>query len=322
MSLWDEYSESFTYPNGRQIIHYDDAQRTVAHARTLRRVGLKVRRGRIPRQIYPKTIEMEYAKAMILHIDRAKHALTPLNDALAGLIASARAERGDRFDANETSRVRELIGKARDALTQATRPSEVETLATSFGMRTQAFNKVQLGRQVRAALGADVFASDHRINTILDHFVSENVALIKSIPSQVVDQIEGIVNRGFTNGMLSSDLAEEIDRRFDVGESRARLIARDQVGKLYGQTNAYRQQDLGITAFIWRTAGDERVREEHADLDGEQFDYDDLPDEGLPGEPIQCRCYAEPVFDNLRDDVDAPEPSDDAPADNGNDVET
>jgi SPP1 gp7 family putative phage head morphogenesis protein len=49
--------------------------------------------------------------------------------------------------------------------------------------------------------------------------------------------------------------------------------------------------------------GDERVRDEHEGLDGEQFDYDDLPSEGLPGEPIQCRCYAEPVLSAILDDT-------------------
>lgn len=316
MSEWI-YSRAcfdFCYPGElgtARVARYDDAAGTIAHAKMLRRVGLKVRRGRIPKQVYPKSIEMEYGKTMIAHIDRARSALMPLEHELQGLLSSAQYERrgdGDywfKFDAGESARTKELIGKARDALAQAVRPNEIESLAQAFGMRTQNYNKVQLGRQIRAALGADVFVSDKRIAAVLEHFVTENVALIKSVPTQVIDQIEGIVNRGFTSGSQHEDIAEEIDRRFDVGESRARLIARDQVGKLYGQTNAYRQQDLGITQFIWRTSEDERVRPEHEDLDGETFSYDDPPDEGLPGEPIQCRCSAEPVFGTLRDGVDS-----------------
>lgn len=296
------------------------AQRTANHVKILRSIGIKNRRGRLPKQVYPKLLEHGYATALTAHVDHARAALTPLLHALPGLLKSTHDER--HADADESKRAAALIEQARRALVQSTQPAGVEAIAQQFGKRTQEFNRVQLGRQVKAALGVDVLADNPKVKTALDHFVQENAALIKSIPSQVIDQVEGIVNRAFTSGSLHGDVADEIEERFNVGESRARLIARDQIGKLYGQTNAIRQQELGIERFVWRTAGDERVREEHADLDGEQFDYDDLPDEGLPGEPIQCRCYAEPVFDNLRDDVDAPEPSDDAPADNGNDVET
>ncbi len=282
-----------------------DANISLAAARTARQVmilrgaGQKVRRGRIPKQLYPKLIEADYAKAMISHIERARYALAPLGHELHSLLERAKYERGDRFDTGESSRARELIGKARDALKQVTRPNEIESLARTFGQRAQQYNRVQLGRQVKAALGADVFAQDSRIATLLDHYVSENVALITSITPQVIDQIEGIVTRAFTSGQLHRDIAAQISERFSVGESRARVIARDQIGKLYGQTNAFRQQDLGIDSFTWATSEDERVRPEHAELNGKVFRYDDLPSEGLPGTPILCRCSAEPVFTSI-----------------------
>ncbi len=87
--------------------------------------------------------------------------------------------------------------------------------------------------------------------------------------------------------------------QFGFGERRSKLIARDQVGKLYGQLNASRQKDIGVEKFTWRTVGDERVRDEHEALDGEVFSYDDPPEEGLPGEEVLCRCSAEPLFSDL-----------------------
>lgn len=261
-------------------------------------VGQGNRRTRVPRQIYPKLIELEYAKALVGHLNIARHALVPLTHELPSLLASA------RHDAGESSRARDLINRARDALNRATQPTQIENLAAQFGQRTQQYNRVQLGRQVRAALGADVVASDTKLQKILGNYVQENAALITSIPSQVIDQIEGIVTRGFTSGRMHTDIAAEIDERFNVGESRARVIARDQIGKLYGQTNAYRQRDLGIESFTWATSEDERVRPEHEELNGRVFRYDDPPDEGLPGEPILCRCSAEPVFSEILNAAD------------------
>lgn len=281
------------------------AESTKHHVQILTALGQRKRRQRIPKQIYPKGIEREYAAAMIGHLASARSALTPLLHSLPRLLDSARADR--KVDANETAELKRMLEEARRQIAQSVNPVAVEALAKKFGARTIQFNKIQLGRQVRAAFGVDVVQDNPKLGAALEHFISENVALIKSVPSQVVDQVEGIVNRAFSNASQVKTIADEIDERFNVGESRARLIARDQVGKLYGQTNAFRQQDLGITQFVWRTAGDERVRPEHDDLDGETFSYDDPPDEGLPGEPIQCRCTAEPVFGTLRDDVDSEE---------------
>jgi len=278
---------------------------TARHVKILTALGQRKRRHRIPKQIYPKGIEREYAAAMIGHLAVSKAALTPLLHALPRMLDGARASR--KADANEDAELKRLMEVARRQIAASVNPTAVEALAKKFGARTIDFNRVQLGRQVRAALGVDIVTGNAKLAAVLDHFVAENVSLIKSIPTQVVDQVEGIVQRGFSNASLVGTIADEIDERFSVGESRAKLIARDQVGKLYGQTNAYRQQDLGISKFIWRTSGDERVRDEHEALDGETFSYDDPPSEGLPGEPIQCRCTAEPDFSMIRDAVNSDE---------------
>jgi SPP1 gp7 family putative phage head morphogenesis protein len=85
-------------------------------------------------------------------------------------------------------------------------------------------------------------------------------------------------------------------KQFDFTRNRARLIARDQVGKLYGQINAARQQAIGVTHFVWQTSNDERVRDEHEERNGKTYSYANPPDGELPGQPIQCRCVANPIL--------------------------
>lgn len=94
--------------------------------------------------------------------------------------------------------------------------------------------------------------------------------------------------RAIQDGQLHGDLADELEGQFGFSEDRAALIARDQIGKAYGQINASRQREMGVTQFIWRTVEDERVRSEHEDRNGETYDYSDPPDGELPGEPINC----------------------------------
>ncbi len=272
-----------------------------------RRYGLAKPRRRIPRQIYPKLIELEYAKAMVSLIrTEIRPAFAPLERELPALLASDTVER-TRMDVGESRRARDLVDVARRHMDLRLDTSSIESLARRFADRTQKHNAEQLGKQVRAALGIDVMqthAMGTKLHRILDHFVQENVALIKSIPAVITTDIDKLVTRAFATGMRHETLAKEIDRDFDVGESRARLIARDQIGKANSAINSTRQQDLGITRFRWAAIMDERTRPEHEDLNGQEFDYDDPPDEGLPGEAVCCRCSAEPIFDGILGEVE------------------
>jgi len=47
--------------------------------------------------------------------------------------------------------------------------------------------------------------------------------------------------------------------------------------------------------YIWRTAGDEKVRPSHAANEGRIFAWGNPPSTGHPGDEVNCRCTAEPV---------------------------
>ncbi len=196
---------------------------------------------------------------------------------------------------------RKLIEEAKARLQARINVNAIKELATKFAQHTSTFQRIQLNRQTKAALGVDLFTGDRGIPARISGFVSENVALIKSIPEEVASRVEKKIARAVNSGQLHGDLAKDLENDFGFPETRAKLIARDQVGKLYGQINASRSQEVGATQFIWRTVGDERVRDDHSDFDGETYAYDDPPNGTLPGEEINCRCSAEPVFDDIVD---------------------
>jgi SPP1 gp7 family putative phage head morphogenesis protein len=88
----------------------------------------------------------------------------------------------------------------------------------------------------------------------------------------------------------------ELEQRYDVSQSRAALISRDQTNKFNGELNKARQTSLGIDGYTWRTSEDERVRPSHQAINGNHYAWEGepAPPEGHPGHPIQCRCQAEP----------------------------
>lgn len=170
-------------------------------------------------------------------------------------------------------------------------------LALGMAQRTSELSRAELQRQVVAGLGKeisiDVF-SERGIPARLEAFAAANVQLVSNVPQRFFDEVGQRVVQGLRTGERAEDLQADIQDRYGVSQSRARLIARDQVGKLYGELNEARQTNLGIDAFYWRTSEDERVRDEHEALDGKRFSWNDPPSEGIPGEPIACRCTAEP----------------------------
>ncbi|WP_241971166.1 minor capsid protein [Actinobacillus lignieresii] len=69
-------------------------------------------------------------------------------------------------------------------------------------------------------------------------------------------------------------MAKEVKELTGVTSKRARLIARDQIGKLNARLTQLRQQQIGVKSYIWRTSLDERVRKWHKSREGERFDWD------------------------------------------------
>lgn len=135
------------------------------------------------------------------------------------------------------------------------------------------------------------------IQTAMAAATQANIDLITSIPAQYLEKAQLAVEKNFVDGMRWEDLAKIIEQTGDVTESRAKLIARDQTSKMNGAFNEVRQTSIGIEEYEWQTSGDERVREEHAANDTKRFRWDAPPTTGHPGEDINCRCVAIPVFD-------------------------
>jgi SPP1 gp7 family putative phage head morphogenesis protein len=206
---------------------------------------------------------------------------------------------GLTMDVGEGKRIRELITGARERMQKTIITSDLESLASMYASNTATYQKQQLARQTRAALGIDPFITDRRLLPLTQAYVDANIGYVKGLTDDVASRMEKAALSAIQDGELYSDFAESLQSTFDFSEARATLIARDQTGKLYGQLNASRQRELGVNSFIWRTSEDERVRDEHDALDGRSFSYDDPPEEGLPGEPIQCRCTAEPDFSDI-----------------------
>lgn len=170
------------------------------------------------------------------------------------------------------------------------------------------------GRQWAAqtqSLGVAVFA-DPDLTASRDAFREENLELITSLAADKVQRVERVLVENA--GARVEEIAARIRDTTGATESRAALIARDQVLKASGQVTQARHQAAGVREYIWRTSRDERVRDRHRALDGTRHPYTSPPvvdprtgRRAHPGGDYQCRCTAEPVIPGF-DDATVPAP--------------
>lgn len=133
--------------------------------------------------------------------------------------------------------------------------------------------------------------------------IQEQVKLFKSLPLEAADRVYDIHNQAIEaviSGKRSSELKKEIMRTGEVTESRARTIARTEVGRASTTITQARSTAIGSRGYIWRTADDSDVRHSHKQMEGQYVDWATPPTlDGMTGHAGQfpnCRCYCEVVF--------------------------
>ena len=165
------------------------------------------------------------------------------------------------------------------------------------GDRAAAAHRQAFVKSFRSALKVDVspLLQDGPIASYLDQWRTTNVSLIRTIPPRFHATLEKEMTEFFRKRPFDrGGLRKVVERSGRVTGYNARRIARDQTSKAIGQFTKFRQQELGIESFLWRTAADEKVRPSHAEKEGVDFLWSAPPaDTGPPGFDVQCRCRAE-----------------------------
>lgn len=159
----------------------------------------------------------------------------------------------------------------------------------------------KLAENVVRAVGVDIssyLVRDEEIGAALQEAATANVELIKSIPEEYLDRVKGAVEKAWTTGQRWESLQAEVRRIGEVTERRARIIARDQSGKMNASFNEVRQTSVGIEEYDWSGIRDRRERASHWAMEGSRQRWDAPPlvdgEHVHPGEAVLCRCGAIP----------------------------
>lgn len=169
----------------------------------------------------------------------------------------------------------------------------------------------QFASAVKRSIGIDIksIITQEDLGDLLQVANGRNASLIKSLADDTVKKVEQAVYQNSLQGNSVKTLRKQLVHEFGVSESRAKLIARDQMSKLNSDLTQARQTQAGVSMYEWLDSSDERVRHSHAEMDGKICKWDDptvyRADDGSwkkrssiggvelhPGQDINCRCNA------------------------------
>ena len=277
---------------------------------------------------YPDGTEREYIRlcnaymtlenrVLVRHIPDLKHIL---QDGV-----ELRTDSADDDAKRKTARVPYLgktVNRIQDLFDKI--KTELALLLSGYGLPEKLDRIADMGhkmsvkewkKQIHKTLGINIM-EDYYLGelykSLLQEWVSENVELIQTIPSDSLNRMKEIVYVNYIEGKTTTDIVKRIQKQYAMDKNHARMIAKDQTAKLNAAITKKQQQDAGINCYEWSDSGDSRVRACHLELNGHIFHWDNPPEMWYmtkikgkvmtgrhchPGEDYQCRCCALPVFD-------------------------
>lgn len=125
-----------------------------------------------------------------------------------------------------------------------------------------------------------------------------NTALIRDVSDETRRRIANAVFAGFQRRASAAEIAKEISESVAMARARARRIAADQTVKLGSRLNEARQEQAGLTSFMWRHSGKAHPRSWHRARDRKIYPWDGsgIPANDMPGVPPFCGCTAQGVI--------------------------
>lgn len=285
-------------------------EQTVTNLRRLaerrKALGIKPKRPRARRLriAFPSSIQRQYRRVLAAYVaalgEATEAVLVPM---VSNLVREFKESAGIKNNDAWYDDIDDLLDLIDLRLGRKWSKEELAAIARGTGRNVNSFVKSGLERNLERVLGVNILSTEPWLKDVIEAFSAQNVNLITSVKERYLGEVRTMTFQGVSQGLRAEEISSQIRERLGVAESRADLIARDQVSKLVSQTNMLQQRGLGVTKYEWSTSLDERVRQSHADLEGTTHEWNEPPtvdgEPVHPGQAINCRCAAIPILEDL-----------------------
>lgn len=172
--------------------------------------------------------------------------------------------------------------------------ARTEPAVAAFAAEFAAWHTARFVDGIKAATRVDigVALSPSDAEDLLRAAVKRNVALIRGLDAEMAKKIELAVYDAWNKNDSAKKLIKTLNAELGFAPSRAKLIGRDQIGKLAGELDRLRHADANITKFVWVRTVSAQPRPEHLENAGKVFAWSSPPGGVIPGQLINCKCRA------------------------------
>lgn len=288
---------------------------------------------------WPAAIQASYARACVDHMQKLNKVFFGyVRPRLAGWISEHGARHRsdsseDRADGYflDLSILKDTLSGMLDGMFGTEAPLTVAIFGT--GKKVNRTHKAQVKNIVEGVVRGSYFPREPWVDNTLNKWGEDNLELVQSLTQEYIVKMNEMVASSVTQGKTYRSIMDDLlNMAQGLSVNRAKLIAVDQIGKLYGALTKARFEEAGLNLYEWRTSQDERVRgapggkypgaiPSHYLAHGMVCRWD-RPDVyrpkgskewqargthlpmGIPGFPIRCRCHAKPIWDELLASVD------------------
>ena len=149
--------------------------------------------------------------------------------------------------------------------------------------------------------------SDFRAREFAKNYTDTLRFDIKNILPEEVVKMREVVGQMAIDGESRITIQRYIENKFKVSQKKAKFLARNECSIAVTEYLSATYQENGSEEFKWVANLDERVRDEHRELNGTVHRYDNPPiidkrtgTRGMPGEFYNCRCTFIPIFKKFK----------------------
>lgn len=152
------------------------------------------------------------------------------------------------------------------------------------------------------AIGIKPEFNQRLLDALADDYNNNMKLYIKNWAEKDIKKLRERVSENAFKGARAESLVSEIQKNFGVSQRKAKFLASQETRLITGDFTKERYKSVGVTKYRWSTSNDARVRQEHRELHGKVFQWDEavIDEQGTRGNPKEafgCRCKAIPILE-------------------------
>lgn len=201
-------------------------------------------------------------------------------------------------DESYSSTIKKLIRIQKAKMKKRIDANKLKKEIEAIYQKANNYNKSVMYNSIKTETGIDLnnITKTDGLQSFIKAKTTETLTYYQKHINDLETQFETSIIRNANAGSSFEKIIAGLHGLAKQGDSKAKFLARNEMGTFNGQITKKRSQKLGATKAIWKASMDERTRESHMDRHGKEYDinegcYSSLDGEYLtPSEDYNCRC--------------------------------